>query len=95
LRLDKGRLYPARMMARAPDSSDGRPAPLPGADRAAAVRHHGNRHGRSEAARIAILEAADDLLVERGYAGVTIEGIAARAGVAKQEIGRASCRERV
>src|SRR5580704_15101225 len=53
-----------------------------------ATRHHGNRHGRSEAARIAILEAADDLLVERGYAGVTIEGIAARAGVAKQTIYR-------
>jgi len=51
-------------------------------------RHHGNRHGRSEAARIAVLEAADDLLVERGFAGVTIEGIAARAGVAKQTIYR-------
>jgi AcrR family transcriptional regulator len=50
--------------------------------------HHGNRHGRSEAARVAVLEAADDLLVERGFAGVTIEGIAARAGVAKQTIYR-------
>jgi AcrR family transcriptional regulator len=54
----------------------------------AATRHHGNRHGRSEAARVAVLEAADDLLVERGFAGVTIEGIAARAGVAKQTIYR-------
>src|ERR1700691_6660154 len=53
-----------------------------------ATRHHGNRHGRSEAARVAVLEAADDLLVERGFAGVTIEGIAARAGVAKQTIYR-------
>jgi AcrR family transcriptional regulator len=35
-----------------------------------------------------VLEAADDLLVERGFAGVTIEGIAARAGVAKQTIYR-------
>jgi len=35
-----------------------------------------------------VLEAADDLLVERGYAGVTIEGIAERAGVAKQTIYR-------
>ena len=35
-----------------------------------------------------MLEAADDLLVERGFAGVTIEGIAARAGVAKQTIYR-------
>ncbi|MDN3359138.1 TetR/AcrR family transcriptional regulator [Actinomadura sp. DC4] len=50
--------------------------------------HHGNRHGRSEQARRAVLEAADDLLVERGFAGVTIEGIAARAGVAKQTIYR-------
>lgn len=53
-----------------------------------APRHHGNRHGRSAAARQAVLEAADDLLVEKGYAGVTIEGIAARAGVAKQTVYR-------
>jgi len=57
-----------------------------GADRGAA--HHGNRHGRSERARQAVLEAADDLLVERGFAGVTIEGLAQRAGVAKQTIYR-------
>jgi AcrR family transcriptional regulator len=50
--------------------------------------HHGNRHGRSEEARQAVLEAADDLLVERGFAALTIEGIAARAGVAKQTIYR-------
>ena len=37
---------------------------------------------------MAVLEAADDLLAERGFAGVTIEGIAARAGVAKQTIYR-------
>ncbi|MFD3516395.1 TetR/AcrR family transcriptional regulator [Streptomyces sp. NPDC058657] len=53
-----------------------------------AARHHGNRHGRSERARQAVLEAADDLLVEKGFAGVTIEGIAARAGVAKQTVYR-------
>lgn len=35
-----------------------------------------------------VLHAADDLLVERGFGGVTIEGIAARAGVAKQTIYR-------
>lgn len=52
------------------------------------ARHHGNRHGRSQAARIAVLEAADDLLVEVGFARLTIEGIAARAGVAKQTIYR-------
>jgi len=50
--------------------------------------HHGNRHGRSERARQAVLSAADDLLAERGFAGVTIEGIAAKAGVAKQTIYR-------
>lgn len=54
----------------------------------APVEHRGNRHGRSEEARIAILEAADNLLVERGFAGVTMEGIAAAAGVAKQTIYR-------
>ena len=37
---------------------------------------------------MAVLEAADDLLAERGFAGLTIEGIAARAGVAKQTIYR-------
>jgi AcrR family transcriptional regulator len=52
------------------------------------ARHHGNRHGRSQEARLAVLEAADDLLVEHGFAGLTIEGIAARAGVAKQTIYR-------
>jgi AcrR family transcriptional regulator len=52
------------------------------------VAHHGNRHGRSERARQAVLEAVDDLLVERGFAGVTIEGVAERAGVAKQTIYR-------
>jgi AcrR family transcriptional regulator len=57
-------------------------------DGAGATRHHGNRHGRSEQARMAVLEAADDLLAERGLAGVTIEGIAARARVAKQTIYR-------
>ncbi|MFZ0048269.1 MAG: TetR/AcrR family transcriptional regulator [Streptosporangiaceae bacterium] len=51
-------------------------------------RHHGNRHRRSEEARLAVLEAADDLLAERGFADLTIEGIAARAGVAKQTIYR-------
>ncbi|MEV6522282.1 TetR/AcrR family transcriptional regulator [Longispora sp. NPDC051575] len=55
-----------------------------GTDRA----HRGNRHGRSEQARTAVLEAADDLLVAKGFAGVTIEAIAASAGVAKQTIYR-------
>jgi AcrR family transcriptional regulator len=50
--------------------------------------HRGNRHGRSEQARLAVLEAADDLLVERGFGQLTVEGIAQRAGVAKQTIYR-------
>lgn len=45
-------------------------------------------HRRNPEARRKVLQAADDLLVERGFAGVTIEGIAARAGVAKQTIYR-------
>jgi AcrR family transcriptional regulator len=52
------------------------------------VEHRGNRHGRSEQARQSVLLAADDLLVEKGFAALTIEGIAARAGVAKQTIYR-------
>jgi AcrR family transcriptional regulator len=50
--------------------------------------HRGNRHGRSEDARRSVLEAADGLLVEQGFARLTIEGIAQRAGVAKQTIYR-------
>ncbi|WP_432016432.1 TetR/AcrR family transcriptional regulator [Streptomyces hydrogenans] len=38
--------------------------------------------------RLAVLNAADDLLVEQGFTATTIEGIAARAGVAKQTIYR-------
>ena len=60
----------------------------PPARPSASARHHGNRHGRSEDARQAVLRAADDLLVEKGFAGVTIEGVAAAAGVAKQTIYR-------
>ena len=56
--------------------------------RAVTSRHHGNRWGRSEDARQAVLEAADDLLAERGFADLTIEGIAVAAGVAKQTIYR-------
>ncbi len=37
---------------------------------------------------MAVLEAADDLLVEHGFAALTMEGIATRAGVAKQTIYR-------
>ncbi|MEV6830738.1 TetR/AcrR family transcriptional regulator [Amycolatopsis sp. NPDC051102] len=46
----------------------------------------GNR--RDEAARLAVLHAADDLLVSHGFAALTIEAIAREAGVAKQTIYR-------
>jgi AcrR family transcriptional regulator len=59
-----------------------------GAEAERADAHFGNRYGRSERARVAVLQAADNLLVERGFNAVTIERIAARAGVAKQTIYR-------
>jgi AcrR family transcriptional regulator len=42
----------------------------------------GNR--RDEAARLAVLHAADDLFVEHGFGALTVEAIARRARVAKQ-----------
>ncbi|MEU6644520.1 TetR/AcrR family transcriptional regulator [Saccharomonospora sp. NPDC046836] len=43
---------------------------------------------RSEESRLAILTAAFELASEVGYAGLTIEGIAARSGAGKQTIYR-------
>jgi AcrR family transcriptional regulator len=43
---------------------------------------------RNPQTRLAILDAAFDLCHERGYAAVTIEGVAAQAGVGKQTIYR-------
>ncbi|MET9645482.1 TetR/AcrR family transcriptional regulator [Streptomyces syringium] len=43
---------------------------------------------RDESARLDVLHAADDLLVEHGFGALTIEAIARRAGVAKQTIYR-------
>jgi AcrR family transcriptional regulator len=43
---------------------------------------------RSESARRAVLEAVDDMLVEDGYAAMTMRGIAERAGVGRQTIYR-------
>ncbi|MFD2330930.1 TetR/AcrR family transcriptional regulator [Cohnella sp. GCM10020058] len=43
---------------------------------------------RSEQARAAVLHAVDDLLVEIGYAEMTMKGIAERAGVSRQTVYR-------
>src|SRR5688572_3560572 len=47
-----------------------------------------NTARRNETSRRAILTAAFDLLQEVGYAKLSIEGVAARAGVGKQTIYR-------
>ncbi len=43
---------------------------------------------RSEKARVAILEAAADLLLDRGLSGVSMDAVAERAGVSKATIYR-------
>jgi AcrR family transcriptional regulator len=43
---------------------------------------------RSEKSRMAIVSATRELLLERGFDGLTIEAVAARAGVGKQTIYR-------
>jgi AcrR family transcriptional regulator len=43
---------------------------------------------RSEPARRAVLEAVDDMLVDVGYAAMTMKGIAERAGVGRQTVYR-------
>jgi AcrR family transcriptional regulator len=54
----------------------------PSTDEAAAPRR------RSEKSRVAIIEATRALLLERGFDGLSIEAVAARAGVGKQTIYR-------
>lgn len=43
---------------------------------------------RSEQAREAVLHAVDDLLLEQGYAAMTMKGIAERAGISRQTVYR-------
>jgi AcrR family transcriptional regulator len=43
---------------------------------------------RSETARVAVLRAVDDLLVEIGYSAMTMKGIAERAGVGRMTVYR-------
>lgn len=43
---------------------------------------------RSETARLAVLHAVDDLLVEIGYSAMTMKGIAEHAGVGRQTVYR-------
>ncbi len=61
-------------------------ASMPTADSPTTRTRSGNR--RNETARLAVLHAADDLLAEHGFSGLTIESIAREAGVAKQTIYR-------
>jgi AcrR family transcriptional regulator len=57
-----------------------------------ATRTRGRRRGpgrpRSDASRSAILKAAYEILKEGGFAGFTVEGVAARAGAGKATIYR-------
>jgi AcrR family transcriptional regulator len=46
----------------------------------------GRGRPRSEKVRLAVLDAAADLLIEGGMAAATMEGVAARAGVSKATI---------
>lgn len=50
------------------------------------VARSGPGRPRSEKARLAILDAAADLLVEGGFTAATMEAVAARAGVSKVTI---------
>lgn len=52
------------------------------------VSTRGRRSGRSQRTHRAVMTAAAELLAENGYVSVTIEGVAARASVAKTTIYR-------
>ena len=57
-------------------------------DLSAANAQANSRRRRSEKSRTAIVTATRELLLERGFDGLTIEAVAARAGVGKQTIYR-------
>jgi AcrR family transcriptional regulator len=77
-------------VARATPPGDEAPAGHAATPATAGGPHARGRAGRkrSEASRLAILAAALELLTEVGYAGLTIEGIAARSGTGKQTVYR-------
>jgi AcrR family transcriptional regulator len=70
------------------ETKPGRAQPATAQAAAARQRNAPNAARRNEASRRAILTAAFDLVGEVGYAKLSIEGIAARAGVGKQTIYR-------
>ncbi len=59
------------------------PPKAPAAKRAAAGKGNGPGRPKDLGKRAAILQAAKSLFVEQGYAGVSMDGIAALAGVSK------------
>ena len=65
----------------------GMPEQAPSVEERAVAAH---RQGpvRSEAARVAVLQATSKLFAERGYERLTMEGVASEAGVSKQTIYR-------
>lgn len=81
-------------MAHSPDDSPRRSQGAPGhrahvpGDASPPTSAHAPGRPRSEAARIAVLHAVDDMLVEEGYAAMTMKGIAERAGVGRQTVYR-------
>ena len=62
-------------------------APKPALEHRSQCKSPGGRP-RSEEADVAILDATNDLFCELGYEGLSIEAVAARAGVAKTTIYR-------